>query len=218
MLNFLRRLYVSPEQKALQLIVELAELCAKAVTSLRSATQALEKEDFKKHMDMVISYEEEADKVRRATIESLARGALPPLSREDFIRLADGIDLVADSAKDAIRCLHIIPKRRMPRRFLSIFLALLENAVKCSQSLLEAVRWMGKDFKKSLELTHQIEKEEKLADSNHLRCLYELGKCRLDMTSILLWERVIGHVEFITDACEDASDTLECIGARTLRS
>jgi hypothetical protein len=29
---------------------------------------------------------------------------------------------------------------------------------------------------------------------------------------------VIGYAEFITDACEDASDVLECIGARTMRS
>jgi predicted phosphate transport protein (TIGR00153 family) len=220
LLGRLLSLWVGPEREALDLVARHATLCREAVSSLKACIKSLRTgRGLKKAIGKVVEYEEAADQVRRRIVEKLAKGALPPLSREDFIRLVERLDLTADGAKDIARCFEILPTKRLSKEFEQSFESLIGVAIECSRELCKAIQSMGTDFRKSLALTKRVEELEKEADARQLDCLFELGKCkRVDFASLLLWERVIGYAEFITDACEDASDVLECIGARTMRS
>jgi predicted phosphate transport protein (TIGR00153 family) len=221
MIEFFKRLIKSPEEDVLRLVFEHTRLCALTVSLFVDAAEAtLEGRDVKKfaqNLKEAIRCEEMADVVRRSIVSELAKGVLPPISREDFIRLAGKIDLVADYAKDAVKILNII-KRKPPPNFRRTYLALTQCVRECALTLQEAIEWMNKDLAKSLEFTQQVEELEGQADERQLACLHMLSKLgeRMGMADLLLWEEIIRHTEELADACEDASDVVKCIIMRGL--
>lgn len=209
------KLWRNPEGRAFGYIKQLVDLVELAISELLQGVRAIVlKKNYTHHLRAVVSYEEQADELRRKVGEELAKGTLPPLSREDFMRLIERVDMAADSAKDVVRCLEVIPKLRASKRFFNKLLSLLNTSAQCIACLKGVVKLMEEDFERALRLCEEVEQLEKLADSQMLDCLFELGKCRLDFTSTLLWERVVEYAERITDACEDASDMVEYIVIR----
>ena len=167
---------------------------------------------------MVVKYEEEADSVRRKIVEELARGILPPLSREDFIRLVERMDMVADWAKDIARILRIIPREQLLGLCKECLLIFLKYIRVTSIVLRKAVESMNKDFEKTLRYLNLIEKLEERADDSYLNCLKELEKTVGEETAnVLLLEKLIEDLENLEDACEDTSDVIKVIIIRSLR-
>jgi len=221
-MEFIKRFLKTPEDRALELTLQHAVLCEKAVITMTDvfydSLKHVDEQTVLKKIEMVVKYEEEADSVRRTIVEELARGILPPLSREDFIRLVERMDMVADWAKDIARILRIIPREQLLGLCKECLLIFLKYIRVTSIVLRKAVESMNKDFEKTLRYLNLIEKLEERADDSYLNCLKELEKTVGEETAnVLLLEKLIEDLENLEDACEDTSDVIKVIIIRSLR-
>lgn len=221
-MEFIKRFLKTPEDRALELTLQHAVLCEKAVITMTDvfydSLKHVDEQTVLKKIEMVVRYEEEADSVRRTIVEELARGILPPLSREDFIRLVERMDMVADWAKDIARILRIIPREQLLGLCKECLLIFLKYIRVTSIVLRKAVESMNKDFEKTLRYLNLIEKLEERADDSYLNCLKELEKTVGEETAnVLLLEKLIEDLENLEDACEDTSDVIKVIIIRSLR-
>jgi len=221
-MKFIKRFLKTPEDRALELTLQHAVLCEKAVITMTDvfydSLKHVDEQTVLKKIEMVVKYEEEADSVRRKIVEELARGILPPLSREDFIRLVERMDMVADWAKDIARILRIIPREQLLGLCKECLLIFLKYIRVTSIVLRKAVESMNKDFEKTLRYLNLIEKLEERADDSYLNCLKELEKTVGEETAnVLLLEKLIEDLENLEDACEDTSDVIKVIIIRSLR-
>jgi len=218
----LGKIWTPPEEKISELVIYHAELCFKAVEALAKATEEvckIDKEQLEQCLQKVHSYEEEADRIRREIVKELAKGALPPLSREDFIRLAERMDLVADWAKEAARLISVITCENLRKALKDECFQLVALMKECSWKLYNAVLIMMNDFDKSLELVHEVEVIEEKGDDFYIKCLSKMEKNEESCIGVsgMLIEKLMETFENTLDACEEVGDIVKIIIVRALR-
>jgi len=154
----------------------------------------------------VTRLESEADKLRRSIELMLYEGAFLPASRGDYVRLSELIDQVADAAESAAHTL-ILAKPRVPEELKDEIMALVREAVKTYEKLMEAVKALNEDVDRALELAKETEDLEENAD----KVEYKLKAMVFESETIttyakLIWNQAITKVGDIADRAEDASD------------
>ncbi|NJE54264.1 TIGR00153 family protein [Thermococcus sp. 21S9] len=163
-------------------------------------------EGAKELEERVTLLESEADKLRRSIELMLYEGAFLPASRGDYVRLSELIDQVADAAESAAHTL-ILAKPRVPEELKDEIMALVREAVKTYEKLMEAVKALNEDVDRALELAKETEDLEENAD----KVEYKLKAMVFDSETIttyakLIWNQAITKVGDIADRAEDASD------------
>ncbi|WP_099209315.1 TIGR00153 family protein [Thermococcus henrietii] len=156
--------------------------------------------------ERVTLLESEADKLRRNIELMLYEGAFLPASRGDYVRLSELVDQVADAAESAAHTL-ILAKPRVPEELKEEIMALVKEAVKTYERLMEAVKALNEDVDRALELSKETEDLEENAD----KVEYKLKAMVFDSETIttyakLIWNQVLTKVGDIADRAEDASD------------
>ena len=212
-----RRIYVSPEERVLKMTLDHADKCRNAAKRLREALEeALREGDVKRKIAEVEQAERDADKLRREILDYLAEGALPPLSREDFVRLAERVDSIADWSREAVRVLKVICGEVNLTKLGDPLIKLASHAEEASEKLYEAIKAMSEDLKKARDLVAEVERIEDRGDWAYADCLVYISKLWGEMQSPLVL-LLVQYVENVVDAAEDASDVLEEIIIRALR-
>jgi len=154
----------------------------------------------------VTRLESEADKLRRSIELMLYEGAFLPASRGDYVRLSELVDQVADAAESAAHTL-ILAKPRVPEELKDEIKALVTEAVKTYEKLMDAVKALNEDVDRALELAKETEDLEENAD----RVEYELKARVFESETIttyakLIWNQALTKIGDIADRAEDASD------------
>ncbi|AHL23529.1 MULTISPECIES: TIGR00153 family protein [Thermococcus] len=163
-------------------------------------------EGAKELEERVTLLESEADKLRRSIELMLYEGAFLPASRGDYVRLSELIDQVADAAESAAHTL-ILAKPKVPEELREEIMALVREAVKTYEKLMEAVKALNEDVDRALELAKETEDLEENAD----KVEYKLKAMVFESETIttyakLIWNQAITKVGDIADRAEDASD------------
>jgi len=211
------------ENKVLELVLNHASLCKKCVKALCNAIHSLKAcsiDEFRREVAAVHRSEEEADEIRRKIIEELAKGIVPPLSREDFIRLVERMDMIADWSRDAARLLEIEFIRDAFRNgeFSKMLCEMASNIYYCVELTEEAVKEAMEDFNKSLKFLNKIEEIEEQVDLLYVKSLSVLCSMRMNKPEYsLIAERLVETLENICDAAEDTGDVLKVIIVRALK-
>jgi len=215
--RLMKRIYVSPEEEVLSMVLEHSVKCRDAARHLRELLElAVEGKSLDQKIAEIERAERDADKLRRAILDHLAEGALPPLSREDFVRLVERVDMVADWSREAARILRALECPSCLRGVSESLLKLGRHAEEAAEKLYEAVRVLGQDLRKARELVAEVERIEDKGDWAYAECLAVLSKHWEDINNPLVMV-LVQDVENVVDAAEDASDVLEEIIIRALR-
>ncbi|RLE91864.1 MAG: hypothetical protein DRJ46_01730 [Thermoprotei archaeon] len=215
--SLFRTFYVSPEEEILKLVIQHSAKCKEAAEKLMQAVEtALKGEAPRREIEAVENAEREADKIRRKILDQLATGALPPLGREDFVRLVERVDMVADWARDAVRVLKSMKDLASLKAVEKPLISLTLQAERSAQRLHEAITVMGEDLEKTRELVIDVEKIEDVGDWAYMECLEALSEKWSQIKDPLVLV-LIQSVENVVDSAEDASDVLEEITIRALR-
>ncbi|MBS7655316.1 DUF47 family protein [Candidatus Bathyarchaeota archaeon] len=168
-------------------------------------------EDAIKHLKKTGELEEEADAKRRIEMRELAKGVLPPLSREDLIKLTDSLDRVADGAKMTAKLALLVSFNNLPKEIKAELLNLSNLAVECAKKLVEALSWMNKDFNVTLSLTDEVEKMEEDSDEKYDLIRKLLYSSDLKPAQLVFVNDLARGLETITDWCEDTGDLARII-------
>jgi len=216
LLKIFRKIYVSPEVKIYEKIITHSKACREAVKNLRDAMDNYgEKESYLRLLGKVFEHEKKADALRREILELLSKGGLPPISRQDFIRLVERMDMVADYAKEAARVLTILSEKELPQVIIEHLTKLTEIAHDASQMLYDAVKSLGESYDNAFRKVIKVEEIEDEGDTAYINALKSLSD--IETKHSVLLEKVIEDIEMSIDACEDTSDVLEEIMIRAIR-
>ena len=214
-LRVLRKIYTSPEVLIYERIVEHSKTCVESVRMLKEAIHNYESSGYSRSLSEVYNYERKADGIRREILELLSKSGLPPVTRQDFIRLVERMDLIADYAKEVARILTILQGKKVDEVILDHMAKLSNAAFEASQTLHEAVSLLRRSYSESLNRVMRVEEIEDEGDTLYINALRALSE--VEVRHSILLERAIEDLEMCIDACEDTSDVLEEIIIRFLR-
>ena len=148
-----KAIYASPEIKVYEKVINHAEVCASTAKALREAIDAAIKGDMPRDLiERVYELEKQADVLRRQILDDLAKGGLPPLTREDFVRLAERVDKVADWSKEAARLIKASQGLSLDDELKALVRSLAEAEVKAANLLHRALTEMQSSYDSALSI------------------------------------------------------------------
>jgi predicted phosphate transport protein (TIGR00153 family) len=207
-----RKLSYSPELEILEKINEQSTYCASAVGELVKAIELImHDEDAGKNIESVIKKEGKADEVRRSIVKQLAKGILPPLSKEDFIRLTTEQDKVANWAKESAEILRLINSGKLSADLKKAFKVLAQIAEEAALTLTRVIYTLQEDAEKALEMCLEVEEYESKIDDQYIKTLRILTQHELDPATLVLSNELARNIENIGDSTEDTSDIVKQI-------
>jgi predicted phosphate transport protein (TIGR00153 family) len=164
--------------------------------------------------ERIAHLEREADDVKRQVELGLFSGIVFVGLKEDFYKLAEAIDEIADKSKDASRA---IASRQPDREEVAVLfegenniMKMIKGTVEIVKTLMISVELLDKDMKEALQLAHDVEKTEEELDDIKLDILKNLTRNEKKMSplSYLQIRDFIFLLDMVADAAEDASDVI----------
>lgn len=164
--------------------------------------------------ERIASIERGADEVKRSIEMKLYKGILFVGFKEDFLRLMEATDVIADKAKEAGR---VLSAREVSALEVESFFkscgkieGLVEGTVDIVMELQRSVSLLDKDSKEALNSAHTVEKAEEKLDEIKLELLMQLAGNERSFSTLtyLQFRDFILTIDMIADAAEEASDVL----------
>lgn len=188
---------------AVELLRELTDACHNYNWSLVGAVA-----------ERIAGTERKADDVKRNVEVGLYGGRIFVGLKEDFYRLAEAVDQIADKSKEASRALALrVPEKEAVDILFDgqINLRTMVLGLVDIVALLEkSIETMGKDMKAALQMAHDVEKMEEKLDDIKLEILKRLthNEKRIQALSYLQLRDFILLLDDVADAAEMASDVI----------
>ena len=160
----------------------------------------------------VHEYEQKADKILHITLDYLVRDFLPPIDRDDIIRLTHRIDNVVDNLDEVVINLDIFDVKTIREDVIEIA-QLIETTCKKTKSMLKDF----KDFTKYEDIildVARINKHENNGDLLYRKAIKNLYKNEKDVLEIVKWTKVYEGFENILDSCEDVANCVQEIATK----
>lgn len=200
-----------PETEVLELLEKHVSLCVLASDGLVQATElkiAGNETEARDAFEKLFDAERAADELRRKMAEELAKGILPPLSREDLMRVVRRLDLVTDWLKDGGRILAILPTKELPENFKKLLFELAKKLKECVHVLGHSIRTAYEDYKKALDECYEVEKIEREIDHMCMGIFDEMKHFDVKNQTSLLFMEFLRSLESAADECENTADFL----------
>lgn len=199
------------EAQALRLLEEHVSLCESASRDLAQAVKLMvagNAKDAKAFLERLFDKERVADMLRRRMLDEFAKGVLPPLGREDVMRMVRRLDLVINWLKDGGRLLSLFSPNDIPSSFGEMLVEFAEKLSECVHVLGSCIRAVIEDYKRALEGCLRVEEIERDIDHMYVSTLGEIKHLnRGDQTPLLLIE-FLRSLESAADECENTADFL----------
>jgi predicted phosphate transport protein (TIGR00153 family) len=164
--------------------------------------------------EKIAMVEREADDVKREVEVGLYSGIIFVGLKEDFLRLAEAVDDIADKAKDAAR---VLATREPTKEEMGILFEcspditkMIAGTVDIVERLRDAVAMVDRDANGALKIAHEVEKMEEGLDEQKLKLIKHLtvNEGRLSTLTYLQMRDFIFQLDMVADAAEAASDVL----------
>jgi len=208
-------------REQMELVLKTSTSCMEA---LKEAVQGRAREGAKKCLEAQM-LEREADTLRREIIDKVAAGDLPAEDRDDFMRLARLIDLVADWSLESCRTLQVVEPRfalilnasPSEKEMLNEFREkVLSCVVKLKQSLDELFQ---RNVQRALELADDVERSEEKVDELYQKARTTfLASKRGEVFAgeVVVLAELLEALENVADRCEDSCDQIRVIAVRAM--
>lgn len=164
--------------------------------------------------EKIAHMEREADDVKRGIEIKLYSGMLFVGLKEDFLRLIEGMDQIADRAKEASRILASRePTYEEMKEITDCSEKIKEmvyGTIEIVKILTDALEMVNKDKNRALDLAHEVEKYEEKLDDVKLEALRMLTNRERKMSPLtyLQIRDFIFSLDMIADAAEYTSDII----------
>ncbi|MBO3832256.1 MAG: DUF47 family protein [Candidatus Brockarchaeota archaeon] len=197
--------------EAFSLLEKHASLCESASDDLAQAVKLIvagKEKDARAVLERLFDRERSADGLRRRMLEEFAKGVLPPLGREDVMRMVRRLDLVVDWLKDGGRLLSIFTPEDLPAGLGEMLVEFTGKLAECVHVLGGSIIAVIEDYRRALEGCYRVEEMEREIDHMYVRMLGEVKHFNTgDQTPLLLIE-FLRSLESAADECENTADFL----------
>ncbi len=210
--------FSSSEKSIIESLKTHAQLSVKASEKLQTLVSEIAADNWQHARDIYLEIdrvESTADEVHKDIVEELSTGVFFSGLGVDLMNLAEKIDGVADSAKDAAR---ILIYRKINGKEISPILELLLNYLitltKAAVSLKIAIEALKHDRKEIMKRAMETEQYEEAADEIKNELMEQVYELQLPVLSILQLKDFIITADNIGDNSEDAGDILYVLLAK----
>ncbi len=210
--------FAGGEADVLELLKTHARLAVRASEKLQAFVSKVGSDDWagaKSSYQELDRIESTADEVHKELVEKLSSGVFFSGLGADLMNLAEHIDGIADSAKDAARILIF---RKITASDISPVLRGIQDylveCAKAAEALRMAVESLRQDKEEMLKHMEETEAHEEAADEIKSQLVEEVYRLQLPVLSIIQLKDFIMMADNIGDHAEDAGDTLYVILAK----
>lgn len=189
---------------------EMAALACQAAHELDDLVSAFDRDQLSKHSRALRDIEHRADSLKHQMLEQLLKEFLPPIDREDIMRVASRLDDIVDAIDDAAHCLQmfdITTCRPETKNFTQLI-------VNCCEQLTKVIDDF-EDFKKKAESlragvieVNRLEGEGDKLYTETIRGLFTDGS---DAIQVCAWKDIFDYMEKCCDACEHVADQVDTV-------
>lgn len=214
--SLVERIYSSPEKQVYEWIINHAKKCQNTSHRFYNLFEDLvagKKIDVETELENIMKLEEEADHIRRKILERLAVIGIPPSIRQDYVRITEKIDGIADWIKAAARIVKVMGDiDKLDKSYLEALRNMSKISYEASKLLVDALEKSKENYRDALNIIKEIELKEDEGDNLYINTL-ALSRRYQDF----LLFKLVDNIENSIDATEDASDILEEIIVRIIR-
>ena len=189
--------------------IAMIEQSCQAAEHLQAALGSFHPETMLKQREEMHAIEHAEDLIRHSLMQRLAKEFVPPINREDIIKLANDLDNITDKIEDILIRIYMYNiKTILPDAIL-----FSNIIVRCCEALRQALVEFT-DSRKSKVLAQKIieintiEEEGDAIYVQAVRSLYESGR---DPVETAVWSTLFDLLEDCCDACEHVADVLVSI-------
>jgi len=209
------------EKQVLELLTEHFNLVVNVIENLEALISLIAEDPsnvssttIETKIGMISTYESFADDAYLKSLITICNGAFFSDLREDFIRLFESVDDIADAAKNSSRILARTKldkfiKRLYKEREISLNL-FLEKIVKSVNILKEAISYLEKDVNDVIKKSIRVKELEEEADDIKWKLLEIMfsHKSQMDLLSLLELKELVLTLDEIADAAAYSSEIL----------
>ncbi|MFW6109422.1 MAG: DUF47 domain-containing protein [archaeon] len=217
-LDFLQR--KNPEIQILELLEKHLETCIKATDLLSKAMKhKLDEKNEKANyiIEEIKKAEETADYQRREIIDRLAHGVLPPISKEDMMKLVQLLDNVIDWTDESSQIVKIIQLNNIPEHIRNLLVDQQKLANKCVHALRDTIITLYDDYEKALDRCNLVEIVEHEMDKIYTDIHEALYDKELSVNQAILIKELADRLENVGDSCEDTADLVRVVVVTAFR-
>ncbi|MCM8900269.1 DUF47 family protein [Caldicoprobacter algeriensis] len=192
-----------------EMFKKVAEHACEASQMLQTTIDNYKLEGLSRKITEIHNIEHTADAEKHEMIRHLLKEFLPPIEREDIIRLAEQVDNVVDSIEEILMRLYMYNIKSIRHESFE-FVKIISR---CTETLKELMREFP-NFRKSatihkyiVELNDMEEEGDRLYTAA-LRRLYVESQ---DPIEVIAWTQVFECFENCCDVCEEVADIVESI-------
>ena len=189
--------------------ITMIECSCQAAEHFQSTLLNFNPETLPQQREDMHNIEHAADKIRHALMQRLAREFVPPIDREDIVRLANELDNITDKIEDILIRIYMYNVKTI----LPDAIAFSDILVRCCEALRQALVEFP-DSRKSKVLTQKIievNSIEEEGDAIYIRAVRSLYEGGLDPIETSVWSTLFDLLEDCCDACEHVADVLGSI-------
>ena len=198
------------EKRAIKGIIDHMDIVARCTAHLVVAYNSYirdDQEDFQNNAREMRAIEKDADEARRDVELTINSGAFLPLYREDYLNLAETIDMVADESVSAVNLLHLTGIR-IPESIQTRIGDMIEETIRCADNLKECVSACISKRKKEAAIAREVEKLEEAIDEKEFNLRADIYRMNIDGYEKILLNDLVEKLGDISDTAEDASDLI----------
>jgi predicted phosphate transport protein (TIGR00153 family) len=220
----IRRIASYPLKGVEKHLDEHMKLVLSSVELLQDLSDACRRYDWEavgSTAEKIANVERTADDVKRNVELGLYSGRIFTGLKEDFVRLADSVDMIADRSKEVSRMLALrVPEKEAVDLLFSgkvDLKAMVSGTIEIVKLLESSIETMSIDMKAALNMAHDVEKMEEKLDDIKLELLRYLtaNERSLKSLSYLQIRDFIFSLDLVADAAEDASDVVTSMIVKT---
>ena len=187
--------------------IKLTDYIVQSTEILHGVFESFNIDELEEKITEMHNLENEADKIIHKMRNYLIKDFLPPIDREDIVKIGNKLDDIEDSVDEIMINLKILNIKEVKSDVLELSEILLSSA-----NLVKEMFLNFKNFKKT-DLVKQkiieVNNLEEKGDRAFEKIMTSLYKNEKDAVRLVKWTNIYNSLEETIDFCEHLSDYLE---------
>jgi len=203
-------IFEKKEAAANKLLMQHFEIIGKVLEEFEKMIKYYMKNEklFKEQAYRIHTQEHEADLLRRDIRVKLTEGAFLPVYREDYLRLADHVDKIANRAEDVGDYL-VLTRPRIPDFLREDLARMVERTRQAYEPLINAMTTLDDDLDRIGRIREEVAEGEQSVDRMLWDMTKHLFKSDLDLAQKLHVKGLLDRVAELSNRIEDVADHFE---------
>jgi len=219
----LSRLFGGKENKVLRLLKDYLDSIIRVVNELKALLSiVMGKETFNSpsildtKIEMISVYESLADDLHLESLLKICNGSFFSGLREDFIRLFDSMDDIADSAKESSQIISLSGIGKSLKKYTALLNPYVDIVAKTVEALGEAIKSLEENSSDAIKKSIKVKELEEQADDIKLRLIKEIFSHENDTLTLFELKDFVLALDEIADAAARSSEILIMIVAKAM--